>query len=489
MRRSARAVLPTVLSLFATLPAGCGWFSSKDAATDATAEGPTGGAGSLAARPTGAGQGQGPNSSLEALIAQSARDIESLRSADAGANTDSANPTPTNPTPTNPTSTNPTRANTNALSAGKASAGGSAGGNAAGGEPAPSTIRVERADPNQPPQPTRITSLTPEASEGATAPDTGPNTGLAAVDSASGSAAGATLASGPTSGPTSGPAVGPTSGPVAPKSADERVREHVEALAQALRERAQSATHPLADYAAAAALESLKPGLMADAESPSSPIWAGLSPSERATLSSVRLAAAGLARLREADADPAQFERDLERARAPFASSAGVTIARASLASRVEGFGRDVPFASTTFVAGRPTRAILYVEMGRFGHRAARANDPGFATLAQSPTQPTAARAGGDAAPIAYAVELAQELALFNATDSTPVWTRPEQTVTDVSRNQRRDFFLVREIELPANLSVGSYTLRVTVRDRSASGAEAAETSIPITIVAERASR
>ncbi|MDX2016441.1 MAG: hypothetical protein SFY95_02225 [Planctomycetota bacterium] len=471
MRRSARAVLPTVLSLFATLPAGCGWFSSKDAATDATAEGPAGGTGSLAARPTGAGQGPGPNSSLEALIAQSARDIESLRSADAGANTDSANPTATNPTPTNPT-----RANANALSAGKASAGSSAG-----GEQAPSTIRVERADPNQPPQPTRITSLTPEASDGATAPDTGPNTGLAAVDSTSGSPAGAT--------PASGQASGPTSGPVAPKSADERVREHVEALAQALRERAQSATHPLADYAAAAALESLKPGLMADAESPSSPIWAGLSPSERATLSSVRLAAAGLARLREADADPAQFERDLERARAPFASSAGVTIARASLASRVEGFGRDVPFASTTFVAGRPTRAILYVEMGRFGHRAARASDPGFATLAQSPTQPTAARAGGDAAPIAYAVELAQELALFNATDSTPVWTRPEQTVTDVSRNQRRDFFLVREIELPANLSVGSYTLRVTVRDRSASGAEAAETSIPITIVAERASR
>lgn len=443
MRQRTRVMVPTLVSILAALPAGCGWFSSKDSQPQASspAQNPAARTAALAGTPAG----EGPNSSLEALVAQSARDIESLRDPNqptsrADAQAPSQSPTP-NPAPAQSQAARPA----NEL---------------------PPTIRVERADTTQP---TRVTSLTPDdPTTTATAPTTTPAPTPAAPDSAPSQAASL-----------------PQAGTI--KTVDERVREHVEALAQALRERAQGATHPLADYAAAAALESLKPGLMADAEAPSSPIWAGLSPSERATLSSVRLAAAGLARLRETDADPAQFERDLERARAPFASSAGVTIARASLASRVEGFGRDVPFASTTFQAGRPTRAILYVEMGRFGHRAARATDPGFATLAQAPAGPRPAGTGAE--PIAYAVELSQELALFNATDSTPVWSRPEQTVTDVSRNKRRDFFLVREIELPANLSVGSYTLRVTVRDRSASGAEAAETSIPITIVTERASR
>jgi hypothetical protein len=440
--------------VLSALPAGCGWLSSNDApSNDAQADAAQRPASATA---TAAGAGAGPNASLETLVAQSARDIETLRD-QRGTATPASAPTNTPSADSNTADSSTADSSTAARAAGAEAAAGTLT------DPSATGIRVERGNA---PQPTRVTSL---------AADTQPISPASATSTADAG----TLSN--SESVVSSPSVSEAA-PV--KGVDARVSEHVEALAKALRERAQGSTHPLADYAAAAALESLKPGLMADAEAPSSPIWSSLSPSERATLSSVRVAAAGLARLREADADPAQFERDLERARAPFSSSAGVTIARASLASRVEGFGRDVPFASTTFVAGRPTRAILYVEMGRFGHRPARASDPGFAALSQSP-----AGGRGEGEPVAYAVELTQELALFNATDSTAVWTRPEQTVTDVSRNKRRDFFLVREIELPANLSVGSYTLRVTVRDRSASGAEAAETSIPITIVAERASR
>jgi hypothetical protein len=448
--------------VLSALPAGCGWLSSNDApSNDAQADAAQRPASATA---TAAGAGAGPNASLETLVAQSARDIETLRD-QRGTATPASAPTNTPSADSNTADSSTADSSTAARAAGAEAAAGTLT------DPSATGIRVERGNA---PQPTRVTSLAADADP---ANSTNPTSSVSTPDAGAGSASDPS-ASNPAS------AVASVSEAAPVKGVDARVSEHVEALAKALRERAQGSTHPLADYAAAAALESLKPGLMADAEAPSSPIWSSLSPSERATLSSVRVAAAGLARLREADADPAQFERDLERARAPFSSSAGVTIARASLASRVEGFGRDVPFASTTFVAGRPTRAILYVEMGRFGHRPARASDPGFAALSQSP-----AGGRGEGEPVAYAVELTQELALFNATDSTAVWTRPEQTVTDVSRNKRRDFFLVREIELPANLSVGSYTLRVTVRDRSASGAEAAETSIPITIVAERASR
>jgi len=57
--------------------------------------------------------------------------------------------------------------------------------------------------------------------------------------------------------------------------------------------------------------------------------------------------------------------------------------------------------------------------------------------------------------------------------------------VRDRSRTRRRDFYIVQRIDLPANLSVGKYNLKVAVRDRHAPGGAEAEAVVPIQIVAD----
>ena len=69
--------------------------------------------------------------------------------------------------------------------------------------------------------------------------------------------------------------------------------------------------------------------------------------------------------------------------------------------------------------------------------------------------------------------------------DGSRQWRSAEAVIRDTSRT-RRDFFLVQRIDLPANLSVGKYNLKVTVRDRLAGeGGAEAELAVPIQIVAD----
>ncbi|MCG8403178.1 MAG: hypothetical protein MJA84_16535, partial [Firmicutes bacterium] len=56
--------------------------------------------------------------------------------------------------------------------------------------------------------------------------------------------------------------------------------------------------------------------------------------------------------------------------------------------------------------------------------------------------------------------------------------------ITDVSRNVRRDFFLVQMIELPKRLTLGEFALKVRVTDEH--GQTRDETTIPIEIVADQ---
>ena len=65
-----------------------------------------------------------------------------------------------------------------------------------------------------------------------------------------------------------------------------------------------------------------------------------------------------------------------------------------------------------------------------------------------------------------WVVNLGQTLSLYH-TDGTLAWKRTEQVLRDVSRNVRRDYYLVQRIDLPPTLSVGTYNLKVTVRDLS----------------------
>lgn len=135
----------------------------------------------------------------------------------------------------------------------------------------------------------------------------------------------------------------------------------------------------------------------------------------------------------------------------------------ATLCSKVEGFGRYQTLDSSTLLAGRAHRAIVYVEVSDFAHRAT----------------------SNDRAEPGWNVELTQELSLYHDADQLLAWRRPEQTISDFSRNKRRDFFVVQIVELPATLSIGAYNLKVTMRDREAGAV--AEAIIPIRVVADPA--
>ncbi len=116
-----------------------------------------------------------------------------------------------------------------------------------------------------------------------------------------------------------------------------------------------------------------------------------------------------------------------------------LTIRTAELCRRVEGFGVYEPFDSRTFMAGRDNKMIIYLELENFA--------------------PVEIGNGQ------HEVKLAQEVALYTDWDGQKVWRHETQQIVDRSRNQRRDFFVVQMITLPARLSVGKYILKVDVTD------------------------
>ncbi|HYF14211.1 MAG TPA: hypothetical protein VD971_03965 [Phycisphaerales bacterium] len=229
-------------------------------------------------------------------------------------------------------------------------------------------------------------------------------------------------------------------------------------MAGLLAERDQNGKPVLTDFAAMLPLETMRPGAVAAINDPSSPLFAELTEQERKTLSDAR------ARLL---ASPNGASEDfLVSLRG--AQGAGVRIARSVLCTRVEGFGRFDPYPAATFVAGQPTRAIVYVEVEGFEARPARESDPVQRTIPLDEQ---------------VAVDLSQELALFHDPDGLLAWRRPHQGVVEVSRSKRRDFYLTQMIELPRTLSIGRYNLKVTVLDRT-SGSQA-QAIIPIEVVAD----
>jgi hypothetical protein len=124
-------------------------------------------------------------------------------------------------------------------------------------------------------------------------------------------------------------------------------------------------------------------------------------------------------------------------------------ITRVELCSRVDGFGQFTPLSTSKFLAGRTTPVILYVEVDHFGYREA---ERGW----DSPDGEDEPR---------WNVELSQELELYRANETTPVWTKPAQSIVDTSRNKRRDFHIVHQFDMPSSLKLGMYRLKVRMTD------------------------
>lgn len=144
------------------------------------------------------------------------------------------------------------------------------------------------------------------------------------------------------------------------------------------------------------------------------------------------------------------------------AQSGTLDIGAIALCSRVESFGRYAPLTSSTFPAGRAAQMILYTELAGFTQRP---DDTGATSQ--------------------YVTELGQSVDLYLDSDGSRQFTIPRQSVRELSRSKRRDFYLVQRVTLPATLSVGRYNLKVRALD-IASGQET-ERSLPIQIVADPA--
>ncbi|MEX2671625.1 MAG: hypothetical protein WD294_05890 [Phycisphaeraceae bacterium] len=128
-----------------------------------------------------------------------------------------------------------------------------------------------------------------------------------------------------------------------------------------------------------------------------------------------------------------------------------------ALCRRVSGYGVYDPFENHTFLAGQNQRVIAYSELDHFRHKR---------------------QSNGN-----YEVNLEQEVVLYNESDGLAVWRNEPVRITDESRNQRRDFFVVQMVTLPARLSVGKYRLKVRITDVHGNSID--ETTTPIEFVAD----
>jgi hypothetical protein len=168
-----------------------------------------------------------------------------------------------------------------------------------------------------------------------------------------------------------------------------------------------------------------------------------------------------------------------------------VKITASALCTSVESYGCYTRFSDYTFLQGRPQPAIVYVAVENFTERSLSAQgtpSPTITPISANPAAPGAAwpkptPRDRKAPTTGYVVELTESIAIHNDADDLVVWRAPDASIRDVSRDKRQDYYLVQRVELPARLTLGKYTIKVTVRD-TVSGATD-EAIIPIQIVAD----
>lgn len=245
------------------------------------------------------------------------------------------------------------------------------------------------------------------------------------------------------------------------QSPQQKIATHVEQIASLLRAKLDGGNMSIGALLTLSAMESLRPGTLDESVDPIE--LELLSPQERTALEGVRSVVAA-----PVDQSDGLAERFLDAADRVWEAKP-MNIRLATLAQRVVGFGRYEPFDSSSFVAGRVQRMIVYTEIDNF---------------AQRPFAPADLRASAEPAYGAgWTVELSQELKLYR--DGAYVWGKREQNIVETSRNKRRDFYLVHQIELPPTLTVGPYELKIIMRDLTSGDVD--EAIIPFTYVADPA--
>jgi len=243
---------------------------------------------------------------------------------------------------------------------------------------------------------------------------------------------------------------------------ERRKQQLLEELVGVLGELALSGDGPGSSALALAGLEAVRPDAMSALKG-----QGVLSEAEIASLDAARelFRAMAPSEGRSGIADPGEVSAVLDRIRRDLDARAGLRIIRAELATSVTGFGRYETFPANRFIAGRAQPVIVYTEIDRFGHREST---------------------GPDGA-LRYEIELSQRLELYHVADNLNTWNRAAEMDKTVSRNLVRDYYLINQVTLPANLSIGKYHLKVVMRDL-VSG-HVAESIVPIEIVAGSGAR
>jgi hypothetical protein len=258
----------------------------------------------------------------------------------------------------------------------------------------------------------------------------------------------------------------PASAKAVNRTAQQRREEAIAELAGQLKPDITGAKEPLRAAMPLIALEVIAPG---SAGSNLDAVARAITPDQRRSVTAVQALMKGFATNPNlTTGDPAAVARMLrekaDEVGGPVSGTEqGLSLGAVELCQRVDGFGRLTPLGTNTFIAGRPAAMILYTEVENF-------------TQSRGP-EPSS----GDGE--RWFVELGQTVKLYLDSDGSEQLVMPESIVRDVSFSKRRDFFLVQRIDLPRNLSVGNYNLKLGIRDVSSGGV--AERTIPIQVVAD----
>jgi hypothetical protein len=137
-------------------------------------------------------------------------------------------------------------------------------------------------------------------------------------------------------------------------------------------------------------------------------------------------------------------------------AQADLVIPTLALCTKVDGFGIYEPIEPARFTAMKPHEIIVYCEVENF---ASHQNSKKF-----------------------WETKLSQEVVLYTET-GLPVWQDKTESIPDLARNRRHDFFVVKKTKFPPNITLGRYLMKVTIVDQQAS--RVAEATIPVQFVAQ----
>jgi hypothetical protein len=136
---------------------------------------------------------------------------------------------------------------------------------------------------------------------------------------------------------------------------------------------------------------------------------------------------------------------------------AELTVPTVALCTLARGYGIYDPIDPARFVAGKEHKVVVYCEVENLQ------------------SQPNEKKQ--------YETRLTQDLVLYTESSGLEVWKEKKQSYVDQARSRRHDFFIGRVVTLPANLTIGTYLLKVTIEDTQAK--HIAENTVPIEIVAQ----